>query len=103
MVERIFFIPAEEMKKYWADEFKQEPEVVIIHSEPSLKIKILEDVSIYIYCLVNLVHVFNCISQNVDSINMYSLITCYVQFSCLYPYDNQLLTKSRLAYIAQSQ
>nr|XP_020661420.1 zinc finger B-box domain-containing protein 1 isoform X1 [Pogona vitticeps]XP_020661421.1 zinc finger B-box domain-containing protein 1 isoform X1 [Pogona vitticeps]XP_020661422.1 zinc finger B-box domain-containing protein 1 isoform X1 [Pogona vitticeps] len=36
-------IEAEEMKKYWTDVFKKEPEVVMINSEPSLKIKILED------------------------------------------------------------
>ncbi|XP_062987528.1 zinc finger B-box domain-containing protein 1 [Elgaria multicarinata webbii] len=35
---------AEEMKKYWTDIFRQgEPEAVLVNSEPSLKIKILED------------------------------------------------------------
>ncbi|XP_060623560.2 zinc finger B-box domain-containing protein 1 [Anolis sagrei] len=35
---------AEEMKKYWTDVFiKEEPQIDLVNSEPSLKIKILED------------------------------------------------------------
>ncbi|KAJ7325239.1 hypothetical protein JRQ81_018259 [Phrynocephalus forsythii] len=36
---------AEEMKKYWTDALQNAPEAIIINSEPSLKIKILEDTS----------------------------------------------------------
>lgn len=47
MAKLIFLFPAIEMKKYWADVLEQEePGTVLTSSEPSLKIKILDDVSI---------------------------------------------------------
>uniref|UniRef100_A0ACB8FAN9 Uncharacterized protein n=2 Tax=Sphaerodactylus townsendi TaxID=933632 RepID=A0ACB8FAN9_9SAUR len=36
-------LAAEEMKKYWADGRKEEPEAIPVNLEPSLKIEILED------------------------------------------------------------